>query len=205
MVAAREQAAAMSAKEAAPALYAEGEGAASAGEAAFDLQRFREATGGWEASAEAFRKAAEDAGGGVLVERAVAMIRREGRCTVPLLEQNLRIDYSRAVALMGELERRGYVGPMNHKGNRVVNWTSLPMEETAETGDNGEASAEAGPKKPGCMYAFLAYFPLTGAFGIHDLYVKRYIKFIGHVLLCLTVFGGIVSWGWAICEANDEA
>ncbi len=65
------------------------------------------------------------------------------------------------------------------------------------------------PKKLGCLYVLLAIFPLTGALGIHDLYAKRYVRFLLHVGVwfagCFWVYAFLISWIWAIFEAIDRS
>ncbi|HEY60575.1 MAG TPA: DNA translocase FtsK [Anaerolineae bacterium] len=47
----------------------------------------------------------------VLLDKALALIRKEGRASVSLIQRRLRIGYPRAARLMDELENQGIVGP----------------------------------------------------------------------------------------------
>lgn len=55
-----------------------------------------------------------------MIEQCIEVIRSENRGSTSLLQRRLRLGYTRATAIMDELERRGVVGPSNGAGDREV-------------------------------------------------------------------------------------
>ena len=60
----------------------------------------------WEEFTEVEGNAVDD-----LFDKSIALIKREGRANISLLQRRLRIGYPRAARLMDELENQGIVGP----------------------------------------------------------------------------------------------
>jgi len=60
----------------------------------------------WEEFTEVKGNAVDD-----LFDKSIALIKREGRANISLLQRRLRIGYPRAARLMDELENQGIVGP----------------------------------------------------------------------------------------------
>ena len=67
-----------------------------------------------------------------LLERAIEVVRAEGRASISLLQRRLRIGYSRAARLIEALEARGIVGPP--EGNTGVRPVRAPKDEGADQG-----------------------------------------------------------------------
>jgi len=51
-----------------------------------------------------------------LIEKAIALIRKEGKASTSWLQRKLHIGFPRAARLMDELEARGIVGPQEGGG-----------------------------------------------------------------------------------------
>ncbi len=73
----------------------------------------------------------------VLIEQAIALLRREQRASVSLLQRRLRIGYPRAARLLDQLEEMGVVGPPQGAGRERA--VLLEEEEEGEE-ENGAAT-----------------------------------------------------------------
>lgn len=60
------------------------------------------------------------------INSAVAIIRSERKISPSLIQRRLRIGYARAIFLIDDLERLGYVGPANGAEPRDIHWDKLP-------------------------------------------------------------------------------
>jgi S-DNA-T family DNA segregation ATPase FtsK/SpoIIIE len=56
-----------------------------------------------------------------IIQQCIKIIRDEQKASVTLLQRRMRLDYARATEIMGELERRGIVGPDKGEELRDVN------------------------------------------------------------------------------------
>ncbi len=68
-----------------------------------------------------------------LLDRAIDLIRREGRASTSWLQRKLRIGFPRAARLMDELEERGIVGPSESGGREREIIEDESEEEDADT------------------------------------------------------------------------
>jgi len=55
-----------------------------------------------------------------LFDQAVAMVAREGKCSVSLVQRHLSIGYNKAAKLVEQMEKEGIVSPANHVGKREI-------------------------------------------------------------------------------------
>ena len=55
-----------------------------------------------------------------LFDHAVAMVAREGKCSVSLVQRHLSIGYNKAAKLVEQMEKEGIVSPANHVGKREI-------------------------------------------------------------------------------------
>lgn len=55
-----------------------------------------------------------------LVRRALGVIRETRRATTSSLQRRLKVGYNKAANLMDELEKRGYIGPVNGNEPREI-------------------------------------------------------------------------------------
>ncbi len=98
----------------------------------------------WEEMIEQANKAAprDD-----LYEKAVEVVREEGRASVSLLQRRLRIGYSRAARLIDMMEEAGIVGPDEGgpRGRKVL-LDKVEQTETAEEPVSGEDSEVTPPR-----------------------------------------------------------
>jgi S-DNA-T family DNA segregation ATPase FtsK/SpoIIIE len=71
-----------------------------------------------------------------LLEKAIEMVREQGKASVSLLQRRLRIGYSRAARLIDEMEEQGIIGPDEGGKGRPILVTQAdddadPLEEEA--------------------------------------------------------------------------
>jgi hypothetical protein len=55
-----------------------------------------------------------------LYDKAAALVQREKKASISMVQRHLRIGYNRAASLLEEMEKRGLVSPMNNQGARRV-------------------------------------------------------------------------------------
>ena len=55
-----------------------------------------------------------------LYEKAVKIIKSEGKASTSFLQRKLQIGYNRAARIMEEMEKEGIVGQANHVGKREI-------------------------------------------------------------------------------------
>ncbi len=63
-----------------------------------------------------------------MYDRSVALVTRERKVSVSLLQRHLQIGYNRAAMIIEEMQRQGVVSPMNAVGKRKV--LALNISET---------------------------------------------------------------------------
>ncbi len=73
----------------------------------------------WEEFKE-LEKAAAESKEDELREKAIALVREQGKASVSLLQRRLRIGYARAARLIDEMEEQGIIGPDDGSRNRPV-------------------------------------------------------------------------------------
>jgi S-DNA-T family DNA segregation ATPase FtsK/SpoIIIE len=73
----------------------------------------------WEEFKE-LEKAAAESKEDELLEKAIALVREQGKASVSLLQRRLRIGYARAARLIDEMEEQGIIGPDDGSRNRPV-------------------------------------------------------------------------------------
>lgn len=56
----------------------------------------------------------------VLYDQAVAIVLKNRRASISLVQRHLRIGYNRAARLLEQMERSGLVSPMQSNGNREI-------------------------------------------------------------------------------------
>ncbi len=79
-------------------------------------------------------KAEKKSGDAVLLEKAIAVIKKNRRASISLLQRRLRIGYARAARLIDELEAQGIIGPEQTGGkSRAVLIEPDDAEETPPT------------------------------------------------------------------------
>ena len=62
-------------------------------------------------TAEQIEKAVADSQQDEMLEKAIGVVREQGRASVSLLQRRLRIGYARAARLIDEMEEQGIIGP----------------------------------------------------------------------------------------------
>jgi S-DNA-T family DNA segregation ATPase FtsK/SpoIIIE len=72
-----------------------------------------------------------------MTSEAIAIIRKERRASISMLQRKLRIGYTRAARMIEALESRGVIGPPN------------PQTKVREVLDYGSAGRPAEGKQPG--------------------------------------------------------
>ena len=74
----------------------------------------------------AFAQGAVSAADQALVDRAVAVVTRDGKASTSYIQRRLQIGYNRAASLMERMEQEGVVGPANHAGKREILVSAAP-------------------------------------------------------------------------------
>jgi DNA segregation ATPase FtsK/SpoIIIE-like protein len=70
-----------------------------------------------------------------LLERAIEVVREQGRASVSLLQRRLRIGYARAARLIDEMEDQGIIGPDEGGGRARIVLVSQADDEADPTAD----------------------------------------------------------------------
>lgn len=90
---------------------------------------------------EMIEKEKEAAGKDNLLDKAIEVVREDGRASISLLQRRLRIGYSRAARLIDTMEEQGIVGPEEGPGRgRRVYPHGQEEESNANERDKGETS-----------------------------------------------------------------
>lgn len=83
----------------------------------------------WESLLRENQEESED---GVLIERAITLLKSERRASASLLQRRLRIGYPRAARLLDQLEEMGVVGPPQGAGREREVWLEEDEEDENE-------------------------------------------------------------------------
>ncbi|MCF8482386.1 MAG: DNA translocase FtsK [Rhodospirillum sp.] len=76
----------------------------------------------------------EDGEEGDIYSQALAVILREGKCSVSFIQRHLQIGYNRAARLVERMEGEGVVSPPNHVGKREILVTARQYFATRDEG-----------------------------------------------------------------------
>lgn len=88
--------------------------------------------------------------GGPTAEDALAIFKQEGKASVSLLQRKLKIGYSKAQALVDELEKRGEISPAQGAAPRTITGGQKPAEPGPPAGEQpaGNLPPAEAPKAP---------------------------------------------------------
>jgi len=70
-----------------------------------------------------------------MLEKAIELVRKEGRASVSFLQRRLRIGYARAARLIDEMEEQGIIGPDEGGGKARAILVTQADDEADPTAD----------------------------------------------------------------------